>query len=110
MKIALLNERIRLEKNTVVVDAIGNHKNKWESYYSCFATISGESPREETATGAKWDESKIDFTIRYSKEVAELSSLNYRIIFHDNVYEIVGIDHKNYKKKVLKLHCKRCDR
>lgn len=110
MKVALLNERIRLEKNTVIVDAIGNHKNKWEAYYSCFATISSESPKEETATGAMWDESKIDFTIRYSKEVAELSSLHYRVIFRGAIYEIQGIDHMNYKKKALKLHCKRCDR
>lgn len=110
MKISLLNERIELQKSVVDVDEIGNHKNVWSKYYSCYATISAESPQEETSSGAIWDESKIDFTIRYSKEVSSVSSLGYRVIFNDSIYEIKGIDHKNFKKKTLKLHCKRCER
>ena len=110
MNIALLNERIRIEKNSVEVDNIGNHKSVWSPYYSCYATISGESPFEQTNSGAVWDESKVDFTIRFSKEVVALSSLDFRVIFRDSIYEIEGIDHMNYKKKSIKLHCKRCDR
>ncbi len=110
MKISLLNERIELQKSVVEVDSIGNHKNTWSKYYSCYATISSESLKEETSSGAIWDESKIDFTIRYSKEVSSISSVGYRVIFHNDIYEIKGIDHMNYKKRSLKLHCKRCVR
>ncbi len=110
MKISLLNERIELQKSSVEVDNIGNHKNVWSKYYSCYATINSESPKEETSSGAIWDESKIDFTIRYSKEVSVLSSVGYRVIFHNDIYEIEGIDHMSYKKKSIKLHCKRCER
>ncbi len=110
MKISLLNERIELQKSVVEVDSIGNHKNIWSKYYSCYATISSESPKEETSSGAIWDESKIDFTIRCSKEVSVLSSVGFRVIFHNNIYEIKGIDHMNYSKKSIKLHCKRCER
>lgn len=110
MKVSLLNERITIEKSKIEVDKIGNHKNVWSKYYSCYATISSESPQEETSSGAIWDESKIDFTIRYSKEVSVLSSTCYRVIFHNDIYEIEGIDHMNYRKKSLKLHCKRCER
>ena len=46
MKAALLNEKIVIQKNTVVADAIGNRKNVWEDYYSCFATIGGEGGNE----------------------------------------------------------------
>ena len=108
MRISLLNERITLLKNSVEIDNIGNHKIKWSKYYECYATVSAESPVEETSAGNVWDESKIDFTIRYSKETAAISSTRYRVIFHDTVYEILGVDHMNYKKKSLKLHCKRC--
>ena len=97
-----------LLKTSVEVDDIGNHKIKWSKYYECYATVSAESPVEETSAGNVWDESKIDFTIRYSKETAAISSTRYRVIFHDTVYEILGVDHMNYKKKSLKLHCKRC--
>lgn len=110
MKISLLNERIELQKSSVEVDNIGNHKNVWSKYYSCHATISSESPQEETSSGAIWDESKIDFTIRYSREVAEISSIGFRVVFHNTIYEIEGIDHMNFKKKSIKLHCKRGER
>ena len=42
MKIELLNVRIHINKNTVTVDAIGNHKNEWQPYYTCYATVSAE--------------------------------------------------------------------
>lgn len=110
MDISLLNERIEIQKSSVEIDDIGNHKNVWNKYYSCYATISTESPQEQTSSGIIWDESKIDFTIRYSKEVKDLSSVGYRVVFKDSIYEIKGIDHMNYKKKSLKLHCMRCVR
>ncbi|HEK9982072.1 TPA: phage head closure protein [Streptococcus equi subsp. zooepidemicus] len=110
MNISLLNERILIEKSRVEIDKIGNHKNVWAKYYSCYATISSESPQEETSSGAIWDESKIDFTIRYSKEISVLSSIGHRVIFHNSIYEIEGIDHMNYKKKSMKLHCRRVER
>ena len=83
MKVSLLNERITIEKSKIEVDKIGNHKNVWSKYYSCYATISSESPQEETSSGAIWDESKIDFTIRYSREVSDISSMGFRVIFHN---------------------------
>ena len=32
MKIELLNVRIQIQKNSVVVDKYGNHKNEWAPY------------------------------------------------------------------------------
>lgn len=42
MNIELLNVRIYVSKNTVVADAIGNRKNEWQPYYTCYATVSAE--------------------------------------------------------------------
>ena len=36
MEIAKMNERITFEKNTTVVDKIGNHVNTWAEYFSCY--------------------------------------------------------------------------
>ena len=41
MDVALLNVKITFQKNAVEVDAIGNHKNGWTDYYTCYATVSG---------------------------------------------------------------------
>ena len=48
MEVALLNVRITFQKNEVVSDALGNHKDEWKDYYSCYATVSGESGSETT--------------------------------------------------------------
>lgn len=51
MKIELLNVRIFISKNTVVADAIGNHRNEWQPFYTCYATVSGEAGKEQTDAG-----------------------------------------------------------
>lgn len=107
MNIALLNERILIQKAEVTSDAIGNRISTWKDYFSCYATISSESPTEETAAGATWDESMIDFTVRWCSETETLRSKGYRVLFRDAVYSIEGIDHMNFKKKSIKLHCRR---
>ena len=35
MDIGLLNEKVTFQKNTVITDSIGNHKNGWEDFYTC---------------------------------------------------------------------------
>ncbi|MFM1524764.1 MULTISPECIES: phage head closure protein [Helcococcus] len=110
MKISLLNEKIIIKKFEVVIDEIGNHTSNWTDYYTCFATISKESPLENTEAGNIWDSSKIDFTIRYTKILENLDSTKYRVYFKNNIYEIKGIDHMNFNKKSIKIHCQRIER
>ena len=74
MNVALLNVRITVQKNEVVVDSIGNHKNTWTDWYSCYATVSSESPNEDTDAGMVVDNSKMDFTIRWCRNAAEITS------------------------------------
>ena len=53
MNIALLNTRIEVQRNSQTIDQYGNHKNTWEPYWSCYATVSGETPKEDTEAGQK---------------------------------------------------------
>ena len=62
MDIALLNVKITVQKNETVVDAIGNHKNAWTDYHTCFATVSGEGGSEKSVAGLIVDDSDISFT------------------------------------------------
>lgn len=109
MRVSLLNERLMIEKSNVTVDEIGNHVTQWLPYYECATTISHESPLETSATGATWDRRKIDFTIRYSREVANLTTTEYRVQFHGETYNIMGLDHFQYKKRQMKLHCQKVE-
>ena len=110
MNVALLNVRITVQKNEVVVDSIGNHKNTWTDWYSCYANVSSESPNEDTDAGMIVDNSKMDLTIRWCRNVAEITSDKYRVVYNGSTYNILGIDHMNFKKKSIKLKCQKVRR
>ena len=110
MKIGLLNVRITIEKNQVVTDKYGNHKNTWEPYLSYYATVSGETPKEETDAGLTVDDSKTDFTIRFCRAASAITSTGYRVIFDGETYDILGVNHMNFKNKGIKLLCQKVRR
>ena len=49
-------------------------------------------------------------TVRYCKKTAGMRSVTHRILFRDQVYDIVSVDHLNYKKKCLKFTCRKVRR
>lgn len=110
MKIELLNVMIEIQKHTVVTDKYANRSNEWVPYYSCHATVSAESPKENSEAGLIIDGSKADFTVRFCRAAAAVTSTEYRILFDGNLYNILGVDHMNYKRRSVKFLCQRCDR
>lgn len=107
MEVSLLNVKIQIQQSEVIVDEIGNHKNIWKNYYSCFATVSGEGGSEKSVAGLIVDDSDISFTIRYCKATENIDMTKHRVLFHNEIYNIVGIDHMNFKKKCIKLKCEK---
>lgn len=110
MEVALLNVKITVQKNTIVIDDIGNHKNAWEECYSCHATVSGENGSENSVAGTTVENADLAFTVRYCKTVDAITTDGYRIIFGGDIYNIVSIDHMNYKRKSIKFRCEKVRR
>lgn len=110
MKVSLLNEKILFQKNTVVSDTIGNRKNEWEDYYSCFATIGGEGGKENAEAGQTVDGASITVTVRFCSQLVDIVSTGFRILFRGEIYNILSVDHMNYKKKSLKFRCEKARR
>ena len=110
MNIALLNVRITIQKSSVTVDGIGNHIVSWEDFFSCYATVSSESPSEDTAAGTVVDNTKMDFTVRWCRAVSEVAADQFRVVYAGELYNILGIDHMNFKKKSVKLKCQKVRR
>ncbi len=110
MDIALLNTKILLQRNAVVVDAIGNHTNGWEDYYACHATVGGKGGSEKSAAGQTVENVDITFTVRYCKKAATVTADGFRVLFQNEVYNIVSVDHLNFKKKALKFKCQKARR
>ena len=107
MNIALMNVRIEIQKNAVSTDRYGNHKNVWEPYLSCYATVSGETPSEETEAGLVIDDSRVDFTVRWCAAASTVTSTGYRVLYRDEIYNILGVNHMNCKNRAVKLLCRR---
>lgn len=107
MDIALMNVRITFQKNEVVTDKIGNHKNAWSDFYSCYATVGGEGGSEKAVAGLVVEDSDISFTVRYCRALSDIDSTKCRVLFDGAVYNIVSIDHMNFKKKCLKFKCEK---
>lgn len=110
MEAALLNVRITYQKNTIIEDAIGNHKNEWKDEYSCYATVSGEGGTETQTAGTTVDHADIAFTVRYCKKASVITTDGYRVLFNGEIYNILSIDHMNYKRRSIKFRCEKVRR
>ena len=110
MKVSLMNERIMIQKSAVQVDDIGNRKNGWEDYFSCFATITEENGSEKSVAGNTVDHTEITFTVRYCKKVVDVCSDQYRILFREELYNILSVVHMNFRRKSLKFRCQKVRR
>ena len=56
------------------------------------------------------DDSDISFSVIYCRLVSKVDSTGYRIIFNDAIYNILSIDHMNYKRKSVKFKCQKVRR
>ncbi len=110
MEVAALRSKIMIQKNETVTDQYGNHKNIWTNYYCCFGTVGGEglaSSREEQVAGTTVEDFSMTVTVRYCKKIAAVTSTGFRIILDGELYNIVNIDHLNFRKRAVKFMCSR---
>lgn len=110
MNISALNVRIQIQKTEIVADDVGNRLNIWADHHSCYATISEESGQEKISDVGVVENECVNFTIRYCKAVEKITATEYRVLFQGDIYNILAVNHANYKKKSLKLRCQRARR
>ena len=69
-----------------------------------------EGGNEKAAAGLTVVDSDIAFTIRFCTRAAEVTADGFRILFGGEIYNIVVVDHMNYRKKALKFRCEKARR
>ena len=105
MRISAMNVRITIQKNEVITDKIGNHRNEWSDYHSCYATTSTKTgEREEESASQTVNKERLDFTVRYSSETAAVTPDGFRILLGERIYNIISVDDMAFKHKSLKFH------
>lgn len=107
MNIARLNQRLTLQKNVLVTDALGNHLSGWEDWYACACSASEEGGSEEQAASMTVDEHLIWFTIRWCTQLEGLTPDGYRVRFHEDLYDILSVDHMRFRHRTVKLRCRK---
>ena len=110
MDIAAMNVRVAIQKNEAITDKYGNHKNAWTDYFSCYATISGETGQEQAVVGETVENTDMSVTVRYCRETAAVTSTKFRLVFMGEVYDILAVDHLNFKRHGLKFRCRKVRR
>lgn len=104
-----MNEKITIQHYEVTVDQYGNHLEEWTDYFTCWAYAStmakDEQPDVTTA-----DQRGITFEVRFCSELKDITSNSYRVIFHDEIYNIESVDMMNWMRRTIKLKCRKVER
>ena len=69
-----------------------------------------QAEKEQTDAGLVVDDSHIDFPIRYCRKAAAIDSTHYRVQFNGELYNILAVNHMNFRKKCIKLSCEKVRR
>lgn len=105
-----LNERITIQKSTVATDRYGNHKKTWTDYFTCWAYANTFDQAERESAAVTLDERGITFEVRFCSELEPVDSVEYRAVFHDEIYNIESVDMMNWQRKAIKLRCRKAER
>lgn len=100
-----LNERITIQQSKHMTDKVGNHRNAWVDYYTCFAYASTFEAQEDEGEVTA-EQKSVVFTVRWCSEANKLTSTGFRVLFRGELYDITSVDPMNYGKKTIKLHCR----
>ena len=105
-----LNERITIQKSTVTTDRYGNHKKTWTDYFTCWAYANTFDQAERESASVTLDERGITFEVRFCSELESVDSVEYRAVFHDEIYNIESVNMTNWQRKTIKLRCRKAER
>lgn len=102
MDISKLNQRILIQKGVSKTDEAGNVIQHWQDFYSCFASVNTIAGKErQKGDTEEWQ--KVFFTVRFCKRLAELSSVECRVVFRGKFYNIVAVDFADYGGKMIRI-------
>lgn len=94
----------------IKIQRLNIEKEKWEEYYSCFAEINKSSGKEYFNAKTNITENTFNFKVRYIEKLSKImfNTSQYRIIYQDNIFNIINIDDKQEKhlKIIFVANCR----
>ena len=100
-----LTQRVIFQRQVVKVDEIGNHVDEWEDCYASWASVttSALKTEEKQEAGQTLENERLDFTVRWCSQTAEITSTGYRIIFKERIYNIDRVDNADFSNRAIKF-------
>ena len=106
MQIGIMRERILIQKRVVHTDSIGNHTSSWEDFEKRWAYANHLSGSEYWAAAQVQAQDSLYFLIRCDRRTRQIDTVNFRIQFREQIYNIQAIDNVQYRNEVLKITVK----
>ena len=110
MEVGAMRQRITIQKATVTTDEIGNRKNAWTDYHTCFAYVNLSCGKEYEAAGQTLPGDTLVFTIRWCEKLADLDCSQFPILFAARIYNLITVDDVQFRHQRLKLTGERVER
>lgn len=107
MRIAPLRERLLFQVKTIEQDELGNESAVWEDQFSRWCSCRPMTQTEFNGQTITYAVNKVQFTLRYDKEVLALNSLTTRIIFRGATYAIESIDGDTVPRQIIYILAKK---
>ena len=85
-----LNERTTIQQSKHMTDKVGNHRNAWMDYYTCFAYASTYEAQEDEGEVTA-EQKSVVFTVHWCSEVNKLTSTGFRVLFRGELYDITSV-------------------
>jgi head-tail adaptor len=121
MNIASMKEKIIFQRLHSEKDDRGNPAENWEDIYTChaYANIPTGSEvftkHEYSTTSSGYEgsefysgrqlllESKVKFTVRYTKRLKDIDTYLYRLIWNGREYNILSVDNVQFKNNLMTI-------
>ena len=88
-----INKPIRIQKLNVETE-------EWQDYYNCCAEVNKSSGSEYFNAKTNVTQNTFNFKVRYLRKLEDtiFNSSQYRIIYKNNIFNIINIDDKQEKR------------
>ncbi len=106
MQLSDFNQRITVQKGVIHPDFYGED-HSFSNFYSCFASVKEKSLAENIKEGNLVQDEILEFVIRDCRKLKELSSDSFQILFQERIYDILTIDHDQFKGRYLRITARR---
>ena len=105
-RIARKNERITFQRNETYSDKYKNRLQRWTDYFTCSA-YANTYTAQENGDKVTSEERSVSFETRWCPELAVVTSTGFRILFHEETYNILSVDPMNYQKESIRFMCRK---